>query len=254
METSAGDRETRRKTVALEGEAIRGAQTPPDADRAPPAFVGGDATAMAHFYRGEMNRLTIWRTRMDFTTNWAILATAGLLTFSFRNPLADAIFIVNLAALWFLLTVESRRYRFYDVWRWRVRILEAHFLAPIVRAGTRQLLGPWREDLTGDMLYPTFKISMREAMGRRLLRNYVYLFAIVLLAALAHIFGISLATSSWALLTREHFAASISENWLLLCIMVVSYLPLILLTIFGWQRRNVAVELHDPAGRRAYRI
>jgi hypothetical protein len=95
---------------------------------------------------------------------------------------------------------------------------------------------------------------MREAMGRRLLRNYVYLFGIVLVAALAHIFGISLATSSWALLTRDHIAASIAENWLLLCIIVLSYLPLIALAIFGWRRRNVAVELHDPAGRRAYRI
>ena len=85
----------------------------------------GDVTAIAHFYRGEMNRLTAWRSRMDFTTNWAVIAAAGLLSFSFRNPNADAIFIVTIATLWFLLTVESRRYRFYDVWRWRVRILES---------------------------------------------------------------------------------------------------------------------------------
>ena len=222
-----------------------------DADK---PFDGQNAMAMAHFYRGEMNRLTIWRQRMDITTNWAIIATIGLMTFSFRNPLADAIFIVNLSSLWFLLTVESRRYRFYDVWRWRVRILEAHFITPIVSQRSTNVQGPWREDLAADMLYPTFKITMREAMGRRLLRNYIYLFSVVLVAGLAHVFGISLATSSWALLTHEHITASMSENWLLLCIMVLSYAPMIALAVFGWQRRNVAVELHDPAGRRAYRI
>ena len=26
-------------------------------------------TAMAHFYRGEMNRLTVWHVRLDTTTN-----------------------------------------------------------------------------------------------------------------------------------------------------------------------------------------
>lgn len=220
----------------------------------PKGFSGSDATVLAHLYRGEMNRLTIWRTRMDATTNWAIISSAGLLTFSFRNPLADAIFIVNIAVLWFLLVVESRRYRFYDVWRWRVRILEAHFLTPIVAAKAFTLEGPWRHDLVSDMLYPTFKISMREAIGRRLLRNYVYFFGLVLVAALAHIFGISLATSSWSQLTADHVLASLGENWLLLCIILVSYLPLLLLSSFGWRRRNVAVELHDRQGRRPYRV
>ncbi len=219
-----------------------------------PAFAGSDATAMAHFYRGEMNRLTIWRTRMDITTNWAILSTVALLTFAFRNPFADAIFIFLLVALWFLLTMESRRYRFYDVWRWRVRILEAHFVTPIVSAGAKRLEGTWRHDLAADLLYPTFKISMAEAMGRRFLRNYVYLYGLVLLAALAHILGISLATSSWSLLTREAIMDSVAENWLLLCIIVISYTPLAFLAILGWRRRTVIVELHDPSGRRPYRI
>lgn len=215
---------------------------------------GGSAQAMAHFYRGEIGRLTAWRQRMDATTNWAIVATVGLLTFSFSNPLADAVFIVNIAALWFLLTVESRRYRFYDVWRWRVRILEAHFITPILTGEVKRIPGPWREDLVSDLLYPTFKMSMREAMGRRLLRNYVFLFTIVLVAALANILGISLATSSWSLLTREHFVRSIHENWLLLCFIVIGYAPLLALTAFGWSRRRIAVELHDQPLRRPYRV
>ena len=63
------------------------------------AFAGGDGNAMAHFYRGEMNRLTVWRTRMDVTTNWAIIATIGLLSLSLKHPSADSILIFNLAAI-----------------------------------------------------------------------------------------------------------------------------------------------------------
>ncbi len=217
-------------------------------------YDGSCAQAMAHFYRGEMNRLTVWRQRMDATTNWAIVATVGLLTFSFSNPLADAVFIINVTTLWFLLTVESRRFRFYDVWRWRVRILEAHFITPILTGEVKRVPGPWREDLVADLLYPTFKMSMREAMGRRLLRNYAYLFALVLVGALANVFGISLATSSWSLLTREHLVESLNENWLLLSLLVLGYVPLLALGSFGWSRRRVAVELHDQPMRRPYRV
>lgn len=218
-------------------------------------FAGTDSNAMAHFYRGEMNRLTVWRTRMDVTTNWAIVATLGLLSLSFKHPSADAIMLVAVSVLWVLLTIEARRYRFYDVWRWRMRILEAHFLAPIAGPSDQPLpQGPWRHDLAADLLYPTFKISMREAMGRRLLRNYVYLFGLVLIVSLGNVLGISPRTGTWALLTRDHFQVALQENWLFLALLVAAYLPLLALTIFGWRRRRMAVELHDPTGRRPYRV
>jgi uncharacterized membrane protein len=33
--------------------------------------------ALAHLYRGEVYRSTMWRTRLDNTTNWAV-ATLGI--------------------------------------------------------------------------------------------------------------------------------------------------------------------------------
>lgn len=217
-------------------------------------FGGPDVSLLSHFYRGEMHRLTVWRTRMDMTTNWAVLSTVGLLTFAFSNPLADAIYVVAISALWFLLVMEARRYRFYDVWRWRMRILEAHFIAPVVSAEKSHVSGPWREDLTADLLYPTFKISMREAMGRRLLRNYIFLFTITLVVALAHILGIQPATGSWTQTTSPAMAASVRENWILLCLIVAGYLPLIVLMVFAWRRRKMVTELHDQPIRRPYRV
>src|SRR6187549_2996097 len=45
--------------------------------------------AMVHFYRGEVQRSNVWRTRLDTTTNWAVLTAGATLSFSFSastNP------------------------------------------------------------------------------------------------------------------------------------------------------------------------
>ena len=38
--------------------------------------------AVVHFYRAEMTRMTVWRMRLDKTSNWAILLTTGMTTFT----------------------------------------------------------------------------------------------------------------------------------------------------------------------------
>jgi uncharacterized membrane protein len=43
-------------------------------------------TAMVHFYRGEVARANTWRTRLDATTNWAVLTVGAALTFVFGAP------------------------------------------------------------------------------------------------------------------------------------------------------------------------
>jgi uncharacterized membrane protein len=40
-------------------------------------FDAAEMGAIAHLYRGEVYRSTIWRTRLDNTTNWAIV-TMGI--------------------------------------------------------------------------------------------------------------------------------------------------------------------------------
>ena len=50
------------------GEAAAGA-----AAGAPPrACSAAEIGAIAHLYRGEIYRSTVWRTRLDSTTNWAM--------------------------------------------------------------------------------------------------------------------------------------------------------------------------------------
>ena len=44
---------------------------------------------LAHLYRAEVYRSTIWRTRLDNTTNWSIVTMGIALSSSFSSPEAS---------------------------------------------------------------------------------------------------------------------------------------------------------------------
>jgi len=157
--------------------------------KVPPRFDSAYVTAMSHFYRGEMGRIMSWRMRLDPTTNWAITSTSTIFTVAFSiESVPHIIFFFNIAIVSIMLWIEARRYRFYDAFRARVRMLEAHFLVPIVAQNTTLLQGEWQKLVCEDLIMPSFKISAFEAVGRRLKRNYVFIFMIILVAWVTKIF------------------------------------------------------------------
>jgi len=149
----------------------------------------GYVNAMSHFYRGEMGRIMVWRQRLDVTTNWAITSSTAIITIAFSSrEVPHIIFFFNIAILWVLLWIEARRYRFYDAFRARIRMLEAHFLVPMVMENRDLLQGEWKKLVCEDLILPCFKISKLEAIGRRLKRNYVFIFILTLVAWITKIF------------------------------------------------------------------
>jgi uncharacterized membrane protein len=149
----------------------------------------GYVNAMSHFYRGELGRIMVWRQRLDITTNWAITSSTAIITIAFSNrEVPHLIFFFNLAIVWGMLWIEARRYRFYDAFRARVRMLEAHFLVPMVMENRDLLQGEWKKLVCEDLILPSFKISKLEAVGRRLKRNYVFIFILIMVAWVTKIF------------------------------------------------------------------
>jgi uncharacterized membrane protein len=149
----------------------------------------GYVNAMSHFYRGEMGRIMVWRQRLDMTTNWAITSSTAIITIAFSTrQVPHIIFFFNLAIVWVLLWIEARRYRFYDAFRARVRMLEAHFLVPMVMENRDLLQGEWKKLVCEDLILPCFKISKLEAVGRRLKRNYIFIFILIIVAWITKIF------------------------------------------------------------------
>jgi uncharacterized membrane protein len=149
----------------------------------------GYVNAMSHFYRGELGRIMIWRQRLDTTTNWAVTSSTAIITIAFSNAgVPHLIFFFNLAIVWIMLWIEARRYRFYDAFRARVRMLEAHFLVPMVMENRHLLQGEWKKLVCEDLILPSFKIGKLEAVGRRLKRNYVFIFILIMIAWVMKIF------------------------------------------------------------------
>jgi uncharacterized membrane protein len=147
---------------------------------AQPEFSAAELGALAHLYRGELYRSKVWRQRLDATTNWAVALTgiALSITFSEANNTPVPLILAGLIVFVFLF-IEARRYRYFDIWRTRTRLLEVYFYSPML---TRQpILGTtsWNKVLAQDLAYIHFHISIWEALGRRLRRNYGWLFAIL---------------------------------------------------------------------------
>ena len=67
-------------------------------------------------------------------------------------------------------------------------MLEAHFLVPMVMENRHLLQGEWKKLVCEDLILPSFKISMLEAVGRRLKRNYVFIFLLIMIAWIMKIF------------------------------------------------------------------
>ena len=193
----------------------------------------GYVNAMSHFYRGEMGRIMVWRQRLDVTTNWAITSSTAIITIAFSTrEVPHIIFFFNLAIVWVLLWIEARRYRFYDAFRARVRMLEAHFLVPMVMENREMLQGEWKKLVCEDLILPCFKISKLEAVGRRLKRNYMFIFILILVAWITKIFlHAPMAMDS---LVGFYHALRVGHipSWLVAFILVGTFLIVITITIY----------------------
>jgi uncharacterized membrane protein len=140
-------------------------------------------TAIAHLYRAEVYRSAVWRVRFDNTTNWAVVTTGIAISVSFSSSAASPLplVLVGLLVAFFLL-VEARRFRHFEVWRTRARLLERRFYAPLLR-GQKELLDPASSQyLAEDYETPHHRMSYVRAIGRRLRYNYGWIFLIQALA------------------------------------------------------------------------
>ena len=137
---------------------------------------------MGHAYSGEMGRTTSWRTRIDRTTNWAVVLTATLLTWAFSGEARPHyILLIGIVMVTVFLGIEARRYRGSDIWRSRVRILEENVFANALDPeGVEQ--SNWRELLSDDFRAPTVKTPVVEAVSRRLRRVYFALISVLVVA------------------------------------------------------------------------
>jgi uncharacterized membrane protein len=154
-------------------------------------------TAMVHLYRAEVNRANVWRQRLDTTTNWAVLATGAALSFAFGDLQSHhSVVIITTLLVSLFLYIEARRYRYYEMWSSRVRLLETDFFAAMLVHPFRPS-PEWGKRLSDSLLYPQFTISIWEALGRRLRRNYLWLYFLLGIMWILKIWLLPNTAQSW---------------------------------------------------------
>jgi uncharacterized membrane protein len=163
---------------------------------------------MAHYHRAEIARMAGWRDRIDRTTNWAITVVAAMLSVSLSTPTAHhGVLLFAMVLILLLPVIEARRYRFFDVYRNRVRRIERNYFAQIF-APEDGTTDDWILKLGEDLRRPMFLTSTSQALSRRLRRNYCSLFLILLFAWLVKITFIRMHESA----AEAHLVGS-AEEW-----------------------------------------
>ena len=190
--------------------------------------------AFAHYYRAEMQRAISWRDRLDRTTNWAIAATAGILSVSLSQPEKHhGVLLFGMALIFLLLVIESRRYRFFDVYRRRVRVFETGYYARIMAPGDTSDDRQWLKELGDDIRAPQLVLTLQEAMAHRLRRNYCWIFLILLAAWLLKVVGSLAFAEIWSKPSDLHLQAEVgwTPGWAVLACVLGFHLWLVYIMI-----------------------
>lgn len=176
-------------------ETKRGAGADPLSD----GFNSAEMGALAHLYRGEVYRSTLWRTRLDQTTNWSVVTTGLALSLTYAGPEASPLplILVGLLVIVFL-SFEARRYRYFNVWRARCRLMETDMFGPMLRGEGVHMDGRWNMLLADDYARPRFHISYMRAVGRRLRKNYAYILTVQAVAYYGKLAIHPTEITSWA--------------------------------------------------------
>lgn len=137
------------------------------------------STAVIHFYRASSAHADVWRQRLDITTNWAIVTNAAILSFSLSNPQAPHfVLLMTLIIDLFFLIMESRRYQVYNMWHHRIRVLQQYVFAEALsghQCEDSQEIQEKLSELADHLGDSVPRISLFDAIGFRIRRNYFYI-------------------------------------------------------------------------------
>ena len=172
-------------------------------------------TAMVHYYRAEIQRSNTWRNRLDTTTNWAVIAAGAAISFALSSPSNHyGVIILDTLLITLFVWIEARRYRYYELWSYRARLLETDFFAAML-VPPFEPHAEWGESLAHSLLQPEFPISMWEAFGRRFRRNYMWIYLVLGIAWALKGFLHPVPATSWDEFIARSSLGSISGEMML---------------------------------------
>jgi uncharacterized membrane protein len=199
-------------------------------------------TAMVHLFRAEVHRANIWRNRLDVTTNWAMVATGASITIAFGESSAHhSVILLNTLLITLFLMIEGRRYRYYELWSHRVRLLERNYFAAMLTPN-HPTDASWSEALANSLRNPVYPISVWEAVGRRYRRNYVWIYLVLGLAWIGKITLYPDGVNSWVDIVERAAIGDIAGG-VVLAAGTIFNSTLLLLGLVTWNLRRATGEV-----------
>lgn len=201
---------------------------------------------MVHFYRGVMDLTTTWRSRVDGTTNWAVISAGSIASFLLSDPKHPHLMaLLGIFLTFAFLEIEARRFRFYDLWSGWLRLMETDYFAPILRDNAIGQELQWHSLLVCDLREPHFKISLSEAMGRRLRHNYIAIFLFLLLVWLVKLLPPLSPGPTDCTTLLQCAAIGPLPGWIVMSFVALFYAYLLGLTLFTPKLVGTGTELID---------
>jgi uncharacterized membrane protein len=206
--------------------------------------------AMAQLYRGELGRSDKWRTRLDTTTNWALTTTAAVISFGFAN--ASSPHVTFLVGIWMVISfliIEARRYRYYDLWNRRVRLLEDGYWAPLLR---HEPVDPDAlRELAVELSRPQLHLSLVSALATRLNRAYGPILIVLLLTWFVKVYSHPQPPSSFREFVQRAHVGPVSGGLVMGLLALISVLAAYLVISSYFVRAPLGELRPRPRTRRA---
>jgi len=218
------------------------------------AFSSSDITALVHYYRGEVHRMNTWRQRLDVTTNWAIITSAGFLSFGFGNrDITHFVIVLATIIVTCFLLIEARRYKYYDLWRWRVALINENFYAGILSPNKKPLIPDWRERLAEDLQHSRFKITFWEAFGRRFRRNYSWLYIVLAICWITKVLIHPVPAEDFSEIFERASIYHFVPGWIVIASGVIFNGALFVVAISSMKKRTETITIY-PSERSKFKL
>jgi uncharacterized membrane protein len=201
--------------------------------------------------------MTVWRQRLDTTTHWAIILSAGLTTFALGTPeVPHYIMLLGLAFNTLFMLIEGRRYQHLHHSKWRINLLEHNYFAEQLGASC-PLEAAWRHQLACDLQRPHFTIRHSLGVRLRLRRNYLLLAYFITAVWLTKLFIHPASPSSALELYRRLAVGDLLPSWFVvataaLFIVGVSVVALVTPSeeaLEHWSKQEHAARFPEQADR-----
>jgi uncharacterized membrane protein len=136
-----------------------------------------------------MQRLTVWRQRLDITSNWAILLTVAMTTFTLgAADVPHFSLLLGLALIGISVLIEGRRYCHLHHSGMRLYLMELGYFADLLNPSGEFPKIDWRAKLAQDLRHPRLRLSWFAGARIRLRRNYLMILYFVTAAWITKLF------------------------------------------------------------------